>query len=463
MKNISFLLLSLFVVGGLTAQCDNWNDAPNKDQLEEYHVLYQQALDLEDYTEAYSYWSKVFPVAPAADGKRISQYLEGIKIYNAMFKAEADAAKKDDYKAKALAIYDQLVECYKAGSIECKGGDCNSEIGFVYGRKAFDMFYVYNSLYSETLQAIDAAIEYGGNDNEYVIFAPAASIVAYNIGNETMEKSKAVQLYQSLNEIADHNINKEDNLSEYYLQAKENMNGTFATVEDQIFDCEYFKEKLQPDYESDPENPDVLKYIIVTLKKKGCTAEDPFLADLEAKWSKYAAEYNAQKQAEFNANNPAVIAKGLYDEGKFQDAIAKYDEAIASETDNEKKASYLFSKASIQFRKLSSYSAARATALEAAKTRPNWGRPYLLIGDMYAKGARNCGDDWNQRLAILAAIDKYKQARNIDASVADDANKRIGNYQSSKPSKDTGFMKGVKEGDRQTVGCWIGESVVINY
>ncbi len=465
MNRIALLLLGVFAmaINGV-AQCENWNEAPNKDELEEYHVLYQTELENGNFDTAYEYWDKVFTVAPAADGKRIAQYLEGIKILNEKFKAASTKEEKDALKARALGIYDQMIGCYESGGLTCKGEDCrDKKIGFAYGRKAFDMFYVYNEVYSKTLEAIEKAIEHGGLDNEYVIFAPAASIVAYNIQKGRMEKEKAVGLYKQLNEIADHNINKEDHLSEYFLQAKQNMNGTFATVEDSIFDCSYFKEKMQPDYESDPENPEVIKKIILTLKKKGCPEDDEFLVELEEKWAKYAEEYNAQKKAEFEANNPASVAKKLYDEGKYREAVDKYDEVIEAETDNERKAQYLFSKASILFRKLSSYSAARSAALEAAKLRPNWGRPYLLIGDMYAKGSRNCGDSWNQRLAILAAIDKYSYGKKIDPELAKEANKRIANYSRSKPDKEAGFMMGVKEGDKQKVGCWIGETVTVRY
>ena len=49
---------------------------------------------------------------------------------------------------------------------------------------------------------------------------------------------------------------------DYYTQAKENMNGTFAKIEDEIFDYTFFKDKFQPEYESDPDNPEVMKKII---------------------------------------------------------------------------------------------------------------------------------------------------------------------------------------------------------
>ena len=107
------------------------------------------------------------------------------------------------------------------------------------------------------------------------------------------------------------------------------------------------------------------------------------------------------------ANNPAYAAKSCTKMANLFEAIAKYDEAIDAETNADKKRKCCFPKASIQFRKLSQYSTARSTAYEAAKLKPGWGRPYMLIGDMYGKAARSCGDAWNQRLVILAAIDKY--------------------------------------------------------
>ena len=73
------------------------------------------------------------------------------------------------------------------------------------------------------------------------------------------------------------------------------------------------------------------------------------------------------------------------------------------------------------------------------------------------------GDDWNQRLAIIAAIDKYQYARSIDSEVAGDANERISKYQSSLPDLSEGHMRGVKEGAKETVGCWIGETVKVRF
>ncbi|MFM8361847.1 MAG: tetratricopeptide repeat protein, partial [Haliscomenobacter sp.] len=166
---------------------------------------------------------------------------------------------------------------------------------------------------------------------------------------------------------------------------------------------------------------------------------------------------------EYLAKNPGLAARKLYQEGKYSEAIEKYKEAIGQETDSEKLAEFYFGMASIQFRQLKAYSAARDNARKAASYKQNWGRPYMLIGDMYAASSRNCGSDgYTRGLAVLAAIDKYSYARSIDSEVAGEASKKISLYSASVPPKDDVFMRGAQN-TTVTVPCWIGERVTLRY
>jgi hypothetical protein len=134
------------------------------------------------------------------------------------------------------------------------------------------------------------------------------------------------------------------------------------------------------------------------------------------------------------------------------------------ESDPSKQASYYFSIASIQFRQLGQYSTARDNARMAAQLRSGWGRPFMLIGDMYAKSSSNCGSDaYTRGLAVLAAIDKWSYAKSIDGEVADEANKKIATYSDHIPPQDDAFMMGKSEGQSEQVGCWIGESVRLRF
>ncbi len=450
----------------LSAQCDSWIGKPTQTDAENAHSIYRQALKANDYTTAFENWQIAFKLAPVADGKRDYHFTDGVLLYKHLLTKTTDEKTKADYHAKIMQLYDQAISCYKSKSITLKTATeeaLNQKIGYLYGRKAYDMFYTINSPYDENIVALDNSIKASGDLAEYIIMDPYAKIIVWEFKQGRMPKEKAVELYKKLNQIAEYNIANNEKLSEGYQQAQASMEGIFAEIENQIFDCDFFKEKLIPEYEENKDDPSVLKRVLATLKTQGCLDTDPVIVKLSEEWKKYANEENARLQAEFEANNPAAAAKAAYDDGKYQEAISKYRQAIEDETDHKKKATMLFAIASIEFRKLSLYSKARSTAYEAAKLNPNWGRPYMLIGDMYGKTARSCGDSWTQRLAILAAIDKYNTAKSLDGSVAGEANDRLSNYYGSLPDKSEGFMRGLSEGQTASVGCWIGETVRLRF
>ena len=466
-KTLLAIVITLATVTLGNTQCATWNDSPKKEDAENAHSIYRQAMKTKDYKLAFENWKKTYAIAPAADGKRDYHFTDGAQLYLNMFKKEKDAAKKEEYKNKSLSLIDDAIACYNSGAItssRCSDDACiQKRIGYLAGRKAFDMFYTFNTPYSQTTEALKLAIEKSGNDAEYIVFDPYASIVVYQIEKEKMDKAEARSIYEELNAIADYNIENNKKLGAAYQQAKDAMNAKFAVIEHLIFDCDFFVNKLRPEYEASPEDVEVWKKIVAKLKSQDCDATNAFLMEVEGKYTTWAHAQNAALKAEYEANNPSIMAKKCYDNEDYDCAIAKYKEAIDGETDDEKKAGYYFSLASIQFRKLRDYGAARASAIEAAKLKANWGRPYMLIGDMYGASARDCGNSWDQRLAILAAMDKYRYARSIDSEVADDANSRLNKYASSMPSIEDGFQRGIKEGQTVTVGCWIGETVKVKY
>jgi len=450
------------------AQLDSWIGSPKQDEAENAHTIYREALKAKQFDVAFENWQIAYDLAPTADGKRDYHFIDGVKLYIEKFKNEADAAKKKEYVEVINKLYSEAIEGYETRAIKpTKCGDdaaCyTKKIGYVYGRKGYDMFYTLNSAYSENLAVYDMALEKAGNDIEYTFFDPVSAMVVYQYQKGKLEKGQVLDYFMKMKGISDYNLENNSKYGTYYEQAWKAAQAKFGPIETEIFDCDYFKPQYQKMYEDDPDNMDNLKNIVGLLKKRGCAETDPLLVEYEAKWKKYATKVNAQRQAEFEANNPAILAKKAYDAGDFQGAIDKYDSAIAGESDASKKAGYMFSKASILGRKLKKYSEARSTAREAAKLRPNYGRPFMLIGDLYAKTARGCGDDWNQRLAIIAAIDKWSYAKSIDPSVAEEANKKISQYKSSLPDKNEGFMRSKKAGDSAKAGCWIGETVKVRF
>ncbi len=473
MKKLEMKLLiglaALLLTGtAAPGQCETWENSPRQEDAENAHVVYRQFIRNKDYKAAYEHWKRAYEIAPAADGRRDSHFTDGIEIYKYFYDNETDEAKKAEYQKKILSLYDQAVACLSSRAIvyrNCEDETCvDQRIGWMLGRKAFDMYYKLMPPRAQTLEVLKQSVAKTGNTAEYIVLNPYADIIVYLFSTGQMEQMEARAAHTMLYEIADYGIENDANLSAYFQQAKDAMDASFAIIESRLFDCEYFVDKHGPEYEADPTNIPLMEEIIRILKRQGCDSTNAFLAMLEDVYRKFAEEYNAELQAEFERNNPAIVAKRLYDSGDYQGAIARYQDAIGRESDPVTKATYHFAIASIQFRKLGQYVPARESARTAARLRAGWGRPYMLIGDMYAQASRSCGNNaYSRGLVVLAAVDKWAHARSIDREVLDEANRKIATYSQHLPPQEDAFMMGKKEGQTDQAGCWVGETVTLRF
>ncbi len=465
-QQLSIILIFVtasFAANQATAQCETWVGADRSTDAQDQHVLYREALKLDDYDKAFTHWQQAYELAPAADGKRDWHYLDGVDIYLEKIKKETDEAKKKEYADIILKLYQEAIACHEQGAIDIKGVTSEERIAYIYGRMGYNMYYYLRTVYSKTMETMAKAVELGGDNTEYIVLHPYALVTVYQYSKDKVSAEQAREVHTLINKIGEKNVAENKDYGTYYRQALDAANAEFAKIEHEIFDCNYFKDKFKPEFEADRKNADLAKTMYAKLVQQGCPEDDPFVERLGGIWKVYADSVNAVRQAEFEANNPGFVARKLFDDGDYAGAIAKYEEAIEKETDDSKKAEYYFGIASIRFRKLNQYSSARAMALKAASLKDNWGRPYMLIGDMYVKSAASCGSDgYSRGLAIIAAVNKYSYAKSIDAEVADEANSRIGRYRSSFPTQEDVFMRGM-DGKKDKVPCWIGETVTVQY
>jgi tetratricopeptide (TPR) repeat protein len=470
MKIISrFLTFALLVLTGsvqMFAQCGTWNEAPNSDEIQEWHVIYRQFVkgktaediskfDQENFNIAYNNWEKCYNAAPNADGQRPFHYIDGRKLLKAKAMRTDDKAAKEELYQKALATYDAEMACYP------------KKEGFLLGRQAFDRYqlFAYQQIGDPMVvfESLEKAVEVGGNDMEYILLEPLAYMTAYLFNAEKVEQPRAQAVLDQAFEIAEYNIENNKKYGEYYKSSLLRAENQLGETQDEIFDCQYFRKRLMPLYRENPDSLDLVKYVIAKLKSQGCDENADFMVELDTHFKELATEYNAKLEADRRANNPAYDASQLQKEGEYAKAVDRYMEAIEVVDNPESKAQFYYSIAFMQTWDLGQLSSARSNANKAASLRENWGKPYILMGDIYAKlGRINC-DDWNSRLAILAAIDKYNYAKSIDSDVSDEASRRIANYRESMPLRQDGFMRKIDEGDVVTVGCGINERVRVRY
>jgi tetratricopeptide (TPR) repeat protein len=121
--------------------------------------------------------------------------------------------------------------------------------------------------------------------------------------------------------------------------------------------------------------------------------------------------------------------------GNSKMAIEYYTESINLESDNLKKAKTLY-KIALKFKKSRQYSKSRSYANKALKYQPSLGSAYLLIANLYAASANNCGNTQFEKRAIYwLAAKEAKKAASVDASVRKIANKTAVSYLGRAPSK----------------------------
>ncbi len=185
------------------------------------------------------------------------------------------------------------------------------------------------------------------------------------------------------------------------------------------------------------------------MDSKDCS-DDPLFVEL----------VEALHQLNPSANSAYYLGLLNDKKGNSSEAIKYYTESIDLETDNLKKAKTLY-KIALKFKKSGQYSKSRSYANKALNFQPSLGSAYLLISNLYAASANNCGNSQFEKRAIywLAAKDARKAA-SVDASIRKTAIKTAVSYEGRAPSKTDIFTEG-KSGEIISIKCWIGKNVTV--
>lgn len=442
---VGVALMATFLSTALNAQtdpCRNWNSLPqqDKDAAETAHVLYRDALKSGRMEEAFTNWEKAYSAAPAADGERASHYVDGRALYIDKFNKSTDEAQRSAFMDAIMRLYAEERQCYPAQAAKS------------LSTQVYDMFYTLRTPYSVAYPIAKEAISKGGDKTDFRVITPMGYFVSYMFSENLIDQAEARQIIERLRDIAAKNASGADAAN--YKQALDGAEQVIASVETKVFDCQYFKNKYEPLYKADPDNPEVYRDVYLKLAAGGCDKEsDPLLLEI-------AAKDEAYRRKIFEENNPMFVARKLYDEGKVDEALSKFEE-LAKDADGETKGAIYLQMASIYRVDKNNFGRAREYARMAASAKPGWGKPYILIGDMYAASSSSCSSDpFQQRLVVIAAINQYSRAKS-DPETASEAQGRINKFSGSLPTKEMLFERGIKEGESRSTGCWVGETVSV--
>ncbi len=447
-KSIMFLgVFTMSVTTAFAQDCGTFEAFPGgAEEGKKTHVLYRDLVENEKFDEAFPMWEKLMQYSSAG---HVYHFIDGVTMYKAFAERDTDNEElANEHKQKMVDLFEQRMVCLSPE---------RNDSGAVLENMAYSMSEVGYEDIDKTLATYEAAIKANGNKTSAYILAYYADHAIFMYGNDVLDKEKARDVYMTLEAIKDANPEDTD-----YAENWEYVVEYYEPYLDYIFDCEFFKAKLKPEYDANPDDVTVYRTILKQLLQKGCTAEDAFIAEMMAKDKAAAAIERAAKMEEWKTTNPDKVGAQMMSEGKTDEAIPYFQKALGMDLDAERLAKVNYNLGRIYHSK-GQYAKARGYYNKAANLKSGWGEPYIEIGKMYAASVRSCGnnDGFTMGMVVNAAIDMWGKAKSVDGSVAGEANSLIAKYAGSVPTKEDGFTRGIKEGGSASVGCWIGGNATV--
>ncbi|MEA3444874.1 MAG: tetratricopeptide repeat protein [Bacteroidota bacterium] len=403
--------------------------------------LYKEFERQKNYVDAIKPWRYVFNNCPKAT-KNI--YLDGVKIIGYYIKKASDQEVADKYLDTLLMVYEQRIKYY-------------GKKGFVEGRMGVDILrykkqdvakaynYLHNSVSSQGKSTEDAVS---------VTFMQSATFL-YKTGELSKEKvldDFTIVLAAVEGRIAYYQAKGNTKKVKKSTKAKNSVEAFF--MECGAADCEVLIPFFEPKFNKAPGDLELLKKITRFLDKADCTDSELFLLSAKQLY-----------KLEPSAESAYFIAKLELKNEKFEESAKFYLEAIKLQTDEVEKARYYYELGVITYSQLGEHSKARQYAYKSIELDKTSGKPYILIGNIYAASVKKCGENSFERSAIYwVVVDKFTKAKSVNAELVVDANKLIATYSKHFPNSEESFMNGYgTEGMEYIVGCWINEKTKVRF
>ena len=224
--------------------------------------------------------------------------------------------------------------------------------------------------------------------------------------------------------------------------------GSIDTKLGALADCGNLIPLYQKSFDAKKGDITWVKRAVGRMFSKECT-DDPLFRQL------FEAQLALEPSADAYLYGGTLKSKA----GDSKGAIADFNKAVELETDNFKKSNILY-KIATTLRK-SNKSQARNYAQKAINTNSANGKAYLLIANLYATSANQCGETTFEKRAIYwKAADMARKAGRVDPSLSARARQSAASYSAKAPSK-TDICNSGLAGKTVSFSCWVGGRVKV--
>lgn len=424
------------MAGSLLAQnTDKMGSDPNA--CAKYVSLYQEFHKQGNYKDAMPWWLLAVQTCPKYSK---NLYIHGVKMFESKIENETDPKKQSVLIDSLLWVYDLRIANF--------GDDPRSPKGYVLGAKGVAMQKYRKEEYQKSYDVLGESIKLMGTASEARVILTYMQASQQLFKDGVIDAEKVLSDYETVMDIVDANLklNPDD---ENFKLTKDQVEAYFTNSG--AATCEALTKLFTAKFAALKDDPEWLKKVTKQLKKSGCTDTKLFFEAAEAL-------FQIQPTAEA-AHNIAF----MYLRKEESDKAAQYlQKGIDIGQQSEELADMYYELGTIEYSRLKNYQKARSLALKAIEARPNWGKPYLLIGQIYVAARQEVfSDPWDQATVFWVAVDKFIKAKAVDPEVTDEANNLINTYSDYFPNNEMVFFRTMHDGDTYTVGGWINETTKV--
>lgn len=392
-----------------------------------YMSYYKEYYKQKGYDEATPNWRKAYRLCPKTASQNM--LIDGAFLLRRLIPMTNDVKYRNTLVDSLLALNNfraQYYPKYAAAAFNSKGIDLHNYVKND-ARKLYDGF--------------EEIISRNGEDTKasFLLYDLQAAVDLYRDG--AIDADKVIQTYQRNSDLLDSLKAENDAEAALNANVKQDMGSVFAASK--VASCDNLIQLYTPRFAADPENLQLSTSIVKTMSlTEDCTGNDLYL--------KAATVVNKLNPS---ANSAYYLFKLNSSRGNVEDAIKYMQEAIASEgSDAQKDAEWTYELATFCYKNGRSAQAIEYASKVASSSKELAGKAYFLIGTAW--GSSRCGgDEIAKRAPYWVACDYLSKAKAADPSLADEANRLIGQFSSYFPQAADAFMYDITNGQSYTVVC----------
>ncbi|MCD6346690.1 MAG: tetratricopeptide repeat protein [Bacteroidales bacterium] len=436
-KFIAFTVGLILVAGMVRAQDEKYGS--DRKACTRNYTLYKEFHRQKNYEDALGPWYKTIKICPKFSTKVWS---DGEKMFKVRIDRAKDLVAKEVLIDSLMWIYDQRIKYF--------GDDPRFSEGYILGNKGVALLKYRKEQVLEGYKILQQSIQLQGKASKPPVLLTYMQASRQLFKDGLIEAGQVLKDYEMVMDQVDVNLKDKPN-DRLYTIAKNGIETHFT--KSGAADCDALVALYEPQFDAHKTDEVWLKKISRQLRKAGCAGAELYVGTSEAL-------YAINPDAEAGHNLAVMFMK----QEEFDKAVDYLKKAVAIGQESDELADMYYELAYINYSNYKDYKVARQYAKKAISARPNWGDPYILIGQLYIAARQDAFDnEFDQSTVFWAAIDKFARAKAVDPEVADKANDMIRQYSQYFPSSETAFYYTLKEGDSYKVGGWINETTKVRF